>query len=190
MTKRELRSRYLQKRRELSEGEVRDRSERIANIFFHEVDLTRVNYLHTFLPMAKTNEPDTWIIVNRIKKDFKDVSIVLPRVSSDTGKMENYLYSGEKDLELSAWGIKEPREGIKVDPEIIDIVLVPLLAFDLKGQRVGYGKGYYDRLLCDCRPDCLRIGISLFEAVDQITDVASHDEPLHSCITPNMMLTF
>ena len=190
MTKRELRSQYLRKRRELTEGEVRDRSERIAGIFFHEFDLSRINYLHTFLPMAKTNEPDTWLIVNRIRKDFSDISIVLPRVNSVTGEMENYLYSQEADLELSEWGIKEPRKGVKVDAGIVDIVLAPLLAFDLKGQRVGYGKGFYDRFLSECRPDCLRIGLSLFEAVDQISDVESYDQPLHSCITPNMMLTF
>lgn len=190
MTKGELRAIYLARRRELTELEVRDKSERIAEIFFHEFDLNKFNYLHTFLPIKKNHEPDTWLIVNRVKREFGEISIVLPRVNTSTGQMENFLFSGEEDLRENKWGIEEPQTGVSVDPEIIDMVLVPLLAFDLKGQRVGYGKGFYDQFLSECRPDCLRIGISLFEAVDQITDIESFDEPLHSCITPNMMLTF
>lgn len=190
MTKRELRSFYLQQRRKLTDAEVRDWSQQIVDNFFREVDLSRVNYLHTFLPLRKNNEPDTWPIIRRVKKEYNDVSIVLPRVNPDTKAIVNYIFERDEDLELSAWGIEEPRIGVEVDAEVIDMVLVPLLAFDRKGHRVGYGKGFYDRLLRDCRPDCLRIGISLFDPVDQISDVEPFDERLHSCVTPTAMLTF
>lgn len=190
MTKREFRSLFLQKRRELTDADVLERSQRIADIFFRTVDLSRVNYLHTFLPLKKNKEPDTWPIIRRVKKEFSDVSVILPRVNPVTNAMENYLFARDEDLELSAWGIQEPQIGIEVDAGVIDMVLVPLLAFDLKGHRVGYGKGFYDRFLSDCRADCIRIGISLFDPVDQISDVGSFDEPLHRCITPTAMLTF
>ena len=64
------------------------------------------------------------------------------------------------------------------------MVLVPLLAFDKLGHRVGYGKGYYDRFLAKCPPNCLRIGLSLFDPVERIDDVVPTDIRLNSCLTP------
>jgi 5-formyltetrahydrofolate cyclo-ligase len=69
-------------------------------------------------------------------------------------------------------------------------VLVPLLIFDRQGHRVGYGKGFYDRFLRRCGPETRRIGISLFDGIDKISDVHSSDETLHQCITPEAIITF
>jgi 5-formyltetrahydrofolate cyclo-ligase len=190
MTKKELRSIYLKKRREMTAAELRDKSERISSLFFHQVDLSDIKFLHVFIPILKNNEPDTWIIINKVRSDFPKTRIVLPRVEYSSMKMENYIYQSEEDLELNSWGIKEPRRTEKIDPAKIDLVLVPLLIFDLKGNRVGYGKGFYDKFLAECRVDCERIGLSLFEAIDQISDIDSQDEPLHQCITPNMLMRF
>ena len=90
----------------------------------------------------------------------------------------------------SDWGIPEPVGGIVVKPTDFDIVLLPLLTFDLNGNRVGYGKGFYDRYLVNCRPDCLKIGISLFEPVDLIEEVESHDIPLDIAICPAKLYDF
>ncbi len=70
------------------------------------------------------------------------------------------------------------------------MVLIPLLAFDLQGNRVGYGKGFYDKLLSDCRPSCIRVGLSLFDATDNITDINNLDQPLSLAITPSGMVSF
>jgi 5-formyltetrahydrofolate cyclo-ligase len=190
MTKQELRSIYLNKRRELSHDEVRDRSERIASIFFHQMDLSGVQFLHIFLPIKKNNEPDTWLIINQLKAEYPRMSIVLPKVNPTSQEIESHLFESEHDLETNAWGIPEPRNSRKVDARLIDMILIPMLCFDLKGNRVGYGKGFYDKFLSGSRGDAERIGISLFEAVDQITDIDSHDQPLHCCVTPNMLMTF
>ena len=190
MTKSELRSIYQKKRRELTKPEVGERSKQIAEIFFGDVDLSAVRYLHTFIPIEKNHEPDTWLIIDGIQNHHSEISIVLPRINNVTGRIENYLYTRREDLETNAWGIKEPRETLSIHAEQIDLVLIPLLSFDQTGHRVGYGKGFYDRFLRDCRKDCQRIGLSLFDAVDRITDVDSFDEPLHRCITPTRMITF
>jgi 5-formyltetrahydrofolate cyclo-ligase len=68
--------------------------------------------------------------------------------------------------------------------------LVPLLAYDLKGNRVGYGKGYYDRFLAECRPDALKIGFSYFEPEEQINDTEDFDIPLNYCVTPHRCYEF
>ena len=70
------------------------------------------------------------------------------------------------------------------------MVLVPLLCFDRSGHRVGYGKGYYDRFLRKCRADCKKIGLSMFDPVDEITDAGESDVRLDLVITPTATVSF
>ncbi|MDQ3180555.1 MAG: 5-formyltetrahydrofolate cyclo-ligase, partial [Acidobacteriota bacterium] len=76
-----------------------------------------------------------------------------------------------------------------IETEKIDIVLVPLLCFDRKGFRVGYGKGFYDRFLKNCRTDCLKIGLSYFAPIKEISDVQDFDVRLDFSITPEEIFT-
>jgi 5-formyltetrahydrofolate cyclo-ligase len=75
-------------------------------------------------------------------------------------------------------------------PADIDMILVPLLAFDKKGYRVGYGKGFYDKYLADCRKNCIKAGFSYFDPVDEIADKGDFDVPLDLCITPQSVYVF
>ena len=70
------------------------------------------------------------------------------------------------------------------------MVLVPLLACDRAGHRVGYGKGFYDRFLAACRPDCRKIGLSYFRPVEAIVDVYDGDVRLDRVITPDGVIQF
>jgi len=72
----------------------------------------------------------------------------------------------------------------------IDLIFVPLLAFDETGNRVGYGKGFYDKFLTKCRPDAIKVGLSYFEAIDRISDSEQFDIPLNYCITPQRIYEF
>lgn len=114
-------------------------------------------------------------------------SFAFPRVITTGGSMEMVLAS---EFAISEWGIPEPVGGMIMDPFSFDVILVPLVAFDKNGHRVGYGKGFYDRYLALCRPDCLKIGISLFEPVELIEDVESHDIPLDLAICPSQVYDF
>jgi 5-formyltetrahydrofolate cyclo-ligase len=87
-------------------------------------------------------------------------------------------------VESNANGIPEPLSFDFIDPKILDAIVVPMLVADKKGFRVGYGKGFYDAFLPNCRADCLRIGISYFPPIESISDVGNHDEALHLCISP------
>jgi len=81
-------------------------------------------------------------------------------------------------------------DGIEVDEEKIQVVFIPLLAFDLLGNRVGYGKGYYDTFLKNCNDSILKIGLSLFEAEKEIIDIHENDVPLNFCVTPEQVYEF
>ena len=85
--------------------------------------------------------------------------------------------------------VREPA-GTGIPPTEIDAVLVPGLCFDQMGHRVGYGKGYYDKFLSQCRPDCIKIGLSLFPLIDMIDGVGPHDVALDDCITPATLISF
>jgi 5-formyltetrahydrofolate cyclo-ligase len=190
MTKEVLRKIYLDKRLGLSEAVFEDLSRKLADNFFALVDLSFIRVLHTFLPIRKTNEPDTWIIVDRIRREFPNVRIAVPKINNQTSQLDNFYFEGLHQLENNTWGIPEPKQGIPVPTEKIDAALVPLLAFDKTGHRVGYGRGFYDKFLSTCRPDCKRIGLSYFEPVDTISNVHPLDLPLDMVVTPAGIITF
>jgi 5-formyltetrahydrofolate cyclo-ligase len=72
----------------------------------------------------------------------------------------------------------------------MDVVFVPLLAFDENGQRVGYGKGFYDRFLNECKEDVITVGLSFFEAENELIEANATDVPLRYCVTPERVYEF
>lgn len=190
MTKKELRKLYLQKRAALSEAEYGQLNFQLYQNFFSNVDLSFVGVLHTFLPITSKKEVDTWLIIDRIRREFPNVRISIPKVNAQTGVFDSFYFEGLHQLATNEWGIQEPKQGIPTEPEKVDIVLIPLLAYDATGHRVGYGKGFYDKFLATCRPDCKKIGLSLFEAEEKISDFNQTDIKIDSCITPTGVIYF
>jgi 5-formyltetrahydrofolate cyclo-ligase len=110
--------------------------------------------------------------------------LAFPRVNQD--ELIAYAKGPNTHFEVSNWGILEPTpdSSVMLPPETFDVILIPLLVADQQGNRVGYGKGFYDRYLPSCRPACLKIGLSMLELVDPIEDVEAHDVALDLVITP------
>lgn len=188
MTKQEARKIYLQKRLDLSEEEYQQLNLQLHHQFFIQLDLSRVRCIHIFLPMESRREPDTWPIIERIRREFPHISISLPKMNGDV--LESIYFEGLHQLKKNKWGILEPGEGVPTPTQKIDMVIVPLLAFDKSGHRVGYGKGFYDRFLRTCRKDCQRVGLSLFPPEDTIEDIDEHDVRLNKCLTPLKLFSF
>ena len=93
-------------------------------------------------------------------------------------------------IKKNKWNIPEPIDGIEIPSEKIDVVFVPLLAFDEKGHRLGYGKGFYDIFLASCKPDVIKVGVSFFEAENAIPELETSDIALNYCVTPNKTYIF
>ena len=104
--------------------------------------------------------------------------------------MKNIIEDDNTLFELNKYGIPEPRNGTIINEKEIDLSIVPLIAFDLFGDRVGYGKGYYDRFISKCRFNMIKIGISYFPPLDKIEDVEEFDKKLDFCITPDHIYAF
>lgn len=190
MTKSEIRKQSLEKRSALPEAEYLQMNYRICEQFFAHTDLSFVKVVHVFLPIEKNKEPNTWLIVDRIRREHPHIRLSVPRVNNQTAEIESFYFEGLHQLKTNTWGIQEPRQGVPTEPGKIDIVLVPLLAFDLTGHRVGYGKGFYDKFLALCHASCRRIGISLFAPIDKIEDVRPEDQRLTAAITPEAVFQF
>ncbi len=147
--------------------------------------------IHIFLPIRKTNEIDTFSILTYFKLYHPALRIAVPRSNFKTFEIVNILYDHEYTiLGRNRYDIPEPIHGSVVSPGEIDAVFIPLLACDKKGNRAGYGKGFYDRFLLRCRPDVKKIGLSFFDPVDEINDVNEFDIPLDICITPGKTWRF
>jgi 5-formyltetrahydrofolate cyclo-ligase len=188
MRKDELRKIYLAKRNALSESERQNLSNKLCDLFFSTVDLSLLKVIHIYLPIEAKQEPDTWLIINRIRKEFPHIRISIPKIERE--QLESIIFEGLHQLEKDSWGISEPKQGVTTPTEEIDLVIVPMLAFDKLGHRVGYGKGFYDRFLKNCRSDCKKIGLSFFEPEEKIEDSNPLDIPLHLALTPKRVFQF
>jgi len=185
MNKKQLRIRYKEYRKNLSEQEKQEMSLAIANRVL-SVDIWNKTYFHIFLTIEELNEINTEYILQVLMG--KDKEVVISKTIFEERKMLHSLLTENTKIKKNAYNIPEPLNGIEVPTDKIDAVFVPLLAFDLNGNRIGYGKGFYDNFLSQCREDVIKIGLSFFEAEEKIDDVSSSDIPLDYCVPIGFMI--
>ncbi len=187
MTKTELRTRYKALRKNLSEDEIEEMSLAIANGVL-ALDIWDKTYFHIFLPIEEQKEVNTEFVLHLLSG--KDKEIVISKSDFTTRKMTHFLLTDNTKIKKNEYNIPEPVDGIEVPSTKIEVVFVPLLAFDSVGNRVGYGKGFYDQFLAECQPQTIKIGLSFFEAENTISDVFEKDIRLDYCITPKNCYRF
>ncbi len=185
MFKKDLRLNYNALRENFSEEILLESSLQIANQLL-SVPIWQHNYFHLFLSIALKKEVDTSCILTILQG--KDKNVIVPKVAGN--QLQHFLLTDSTQFIKSKWGVPEPKEGIMVHPNQLDVVFVPLLAFDKLGNRVGYGKGFYDGFLKNCRDDVIKVGLSFFEAEEMIADVEPHDIKLNYCVTPKKIYSF
>lgn len=154
---------------------------------FSQLNFNGVKVLHTFLPIQEKNEPDTFLFIEWLREHHPDIKIIVPRSDFSTFLMTHHVLGDHKALQKNAFNILEPQHGEEHKGDI-DMVLLPLLAFDKRGYRAGYGKGFYDRFLEGM--DTLKVGLSFFDVSADIEDVNEHDLKLDLCITPGKLYDF
>ncbi|XCF06835.1 5-formyltetrahydrofolate cyclo-ligase [Tamlana crocina] len=187
MTKNELRKKYKAFRNDLSLNEVEDFSLSIANQVL-KLPIWEASFFHVFLSIEEQKEVNTDYILNILSG--KDKNILVSKSDFKTGEMTHFLLTDNTKIKKNAYNIPEPIDGIEITNDKVDVVFIPLLAFDKTGNRVGYGKGFYDRFLAKCKPETLKIGLSFFEAETEITDVFEGDIKLDFCVTPERVFEF
>ena len=187
MTKRELRKKYKLLRKQYSKSEIEDQSLAIANRLL-TLDIWDKSFYHIFLTIEEQREINTDYILNILAG--KDKNVVLSKSNFEDYSMTHYLLTDSIRLKKNAYNIPEPLDGIEIDATKLEVVFIPLLAFDSIGNRIGYGKGFYDRFLSNCKPGTLKIGLSFFEGENNIIDIGENDIKLDYCITPKTVYKF
>ncbi len=186
MLKRELRAEYSRLREQIPADILQEQCLKISNQLL-QLPVWDFNYFHIFLTIPEKKEVDTSFIIPILQG--RDKHLVVPKVQDDL-QLTHYLLADNTQLKPNKWRIPEPVDGISIQENKIDVVFVPLLAYDRKGFRVGYGMGYYDRFLSKCREDVVKIGLSFFPPVPEISDREEHDVPLDYCLTPDAIYDF
>ena len=191
MKKKDSRNVFKEKRLQLLPSEI-EKLDDLLLIQFQKLIIDIPSLIMTYSPVKKINEFDPQLITDYCYFKNPAQQLFYPVVVEN--KADNEMIAVIVDdntlFETNKYGIDEPIDGIDMFSTEIDLVIVPLLCFDTKGYRVGYGKGYYDRFLKTCRKDCIKIGFSYFEPIDKIEDVDKYDVKLNYCITPDKIFTF
>ncbi len=189
MDKATIRELYKKRRQAIGKAALTDWNNGLLHVL-QELSWPAAGYIHVFLPILRQNEPDTWHFIDFLQREYPSVKVVISRTNPSNYTMEHFLMHDGIVLQENNWGIVEPVDGERISETAVDVVLIPLLVADCKGNRVGYGKGFYDRFLAQCRPDCVKIGVSYFDPIDKIDDVGSYDIPLDMLVTPKRAYRF
>ena len=182
-----LRKKYKELRQQLSNTEIDNFSLAIANQLL-TLDIWNKSFYHIFLTIAEQKEIDTDFILNILAG--KDKHIVISKSNFEDYSMSHVLLTDSTTIKKNSYNIPEPVDGIEIQSSQLEVVFIPLLAFDKLGHRIGYGKGFYDRFLADCKPDTLKIGLSFFEAEVETIEASEDDIKLDYCVTPNQVFQF
>jgi len=186
MFKSEIRKQALKERLSYRDDEYQKLNKMLLEQF-QALDFSDIKTIHIFLPIVEKKEPNTFLFIEWLAENHAQIKIIVPKADFETALMTNHEYLGVNDLKKNLYNILEPQKGSIHNGEV-DMVLIPLLAFDKTGYRVGYGKGFYDRFLENINAQ--KIGLSLSPAIDSIDDVNEHDIKLDFCITPTETIKF
>lgn len=187
MTKPKLRKQYKIKRNKLTAQEIALFSGQIIENI-KTLPIWDKNCFHVFLTIESQKEIKTSALVDFLHKQQKQV--VVPKIHLPENDLINCRFLPSTILSTNEWGIPEPDFCRAVNPIKIDVVFIPLLISDQKGNRVGYGKGFYDKLLAQCKTETIKIGLNFFEPIESISDLNPNDIPLDFLVIPNQIFTY
>ncbi len=189
-TKKETRQYYLDKRLALT-GSERSKIDDLLLIQFQRFMLPEpADHVLSFWPLMERGEPNTFLLTDFLQFRHPGLALCYPVTERATRHMQAMEVNDDTRFAPNEWGIAEPADGQPVPAGQLDMVLVPLLAFDVQGNRLGYGVGFYDRFLPGCRDNCVFLGISQFPPVQALPELAEYDIPLTACITPEQIYEF
>lgn len=189
MTKKELRIKYKAKRLALSENGMMKLDDLLL-IQFQKLSFENVQTLLSYEPMPHTAEPQTHLFSRYLQHLIPNLQVAYPKTDFTSHSMQAIAVDEDTEFRMNEFQISEPIGSIIIPSQEIDLVFVPLLICDANGYRVGFGKGFYDRYLQQCREDVIKISFSYFEPVANIDDKHEHDVPVNYCITPHSIYEF
>ena len=187
ISKENIRQNALRLKRQISDSEYKRRSRQIAGFTVDFILTKGLKTIHTYLPIFKNREPDTNLTITKLQKS--EVKIMVSHTDFKTETMTHFWYDNDLDLSLDQFGIPEPVKGNQAKIEEAECILVPLVCADKAGNRIGYGKGYYDKLLEPIKDQVIKIGLSILPAFESFNFNEDHDIKMDYIITPSQIIS-
>ena len=153
--KQAIRKQILKERDSLTEKEIKEKSKSIEEKLFSLPEYKKAKTVSFFVSFG--SEVDTH---NMIKEALKEKEVCVRVVQGDYIVLSKINGFGDLDKQ-GKYGILEPSSVIEVDKELVDLIIVPGVAFDRRGYRIGYGRGYYDNLLRDYKGNTIGLCFGL-----------------------------
>lgn len=182
MDKKTLRKQIYDNRCILSKEYVITNSKRI---FKNLISGNILTYNNILVYSDFKNEVQTGDIINYLFENCKNVFLPVCNIENYTFTVHQ-IFNADYDSQLNLYGIKEPKYSA-VPNDKIDCAIIPGIAFDKKGNRIGFGKGYYDKFLCENKTVCKIALCYEFQLVESIP-AHSYDIPMDFIITENRVI--
>jgi len=189
MLKKEARKIYRQQRLSLPVSQ-REKLDDLILIQFQAAEIPFIESLLSYWPIEENNEPNTHHLTEFLRFRNPELKVCYPVSDFEKISMRAVVTDIDTPFTKQELNIYEPAGDEIVEADVLDMVFVPLLAFDRQGYRVGYGKGFYDNYLSECNDTCIKVGFSYFDPLDAIEDRHEFDVPLDLCITPQSLYVF
>jgi 5-formyltetrahydrofolate cyclo-ligase len=158
LDKKALRQEITGKRSQLANEEIIEKSTEIKNKLFELEEFKKANFIFSFISFR--DEIHTHDIIKETLNMGKRVGVPIT-IDKPRKLLVSEIKDFEKELEIGYYNILAPKKEFEriVSPDLVDLVLVPGLAFDKSGYRTGYGGGYYDRFFANANKDMVKVGL-------------------------------
>lgn len=183
-SKQVIRQKLLQQRRQMSQDDIYRKSVIISEKLQYDIWFQSAKTILFYVSYG--NEVSTHQLIKTWLQNHKYA--IVPRSQIDTCSIDPKIITDWKDLQKGAYGILEPSSDAPSFTSDFDLIIIPGVGFDARGNRLGQGKGYYDRLIKD-HPRARLLGLAFdFQIIDAIpTDL--HDKPVQRIITEKQLIT-
>lgn len=179
--KSELRKQLKEARSRLDEEEVQTKSAAIIDRLKKSLDWTTINHVHLYLPIVDNKEVDTWNLLEWIWSNHPSTT-TSTSVYGESIAIQHAIITPDTTFEADNLGIPTPIMSFKAQPLSYDSIIVPVLGFDEKLNRIGYGRGVYDSFLAK-QPKAKRVGLAYENCRIDSVPAEPHDVRLNMILT-------
>lgn len=177
--KQEIRKKLLARRKSLSKEEYAEKSALIIQSLKKQNEFAEAETVHCYISISQNNEVDTLGLIRDMLLKMKRV--VVPVMNAAKGTLKHIELVNFNQLTTNAWGVLEPAGGMEVPINELEVIIVPMVGGDRNKNRIGYGKGFYDRFLRQV--SCPKIGLLFENCLVEELPVEPFDVPLDKLVT-------
>lgn len=185
MNKSELRKLYKSKRTEFCSEQINQKSILILENL-KKLPIWDYSVFHVFVPIESQNEINTFPLIDFLFQNNKRV--VVPMTFGN--QMISCEIKQDVMWERGNFNVPEPKDYLEISKSLLEVVFVPMLICDSRGNRIGYGGGFYDRFFETIESNVVKIGINFFSPRNEVFATEPFDIPVDYCVTSKEIVSF